>query len=398
MRSTIASLTILGALLLASQASAQGLLALQNRADLRESQPLTYSVGVTGGYDWLDYSADEMSLEDINSFFIQSDVGLMYGDADKQTPWNVGAEFGIIHYLDDAPRYDDTYYSARLAFNIVHNASQRLKISNNFYLAYEVEPDYAIGASTSLRNGQYLYGYDNFAVTYAWSERLSSTTAYTIEGIRYEDDIVSSFEDRLSHIVSQQFSYALSRKSHLVAEYRFRLTNYDEASNDYTSHYALAGIDQAWSERTTGSLRGGVEFYESDRVSEVAPYFEAALDHSVTKKTEAHLYGAVGFDGAELGDYNSRYTYRTGLTANHKVTERFSVTAGAHYVNSDYEGNGETTQDVTEHQIHASAGLAYRLWHHVSMDAQYSYTLLNSDDELREYDRNRVSLGLSAQF
>lgn len=398
MRSKIASLTILGALLIAGAASGQGLLALQNRADLRESQPLTYSVGVSGGYDWLDYDADELSLEDINSFFIQSGVGVMYGDADRQTPWNIGADFGIIHYLDDAPRYDDTYYSARLAFNIVHHASRRLKISNNFYLAYEVEPDYAIGASTSLRNGQYLYGYDNFSVSYAWSERFSTTTSYTIEGIQYEDDDVSTFEDRLSHIVAQQFAFALSRRTSLVGEYRFRVTNYAEASNDYTSHYVLAGIDQAWSERTTGSLRAGAEFYESDRVSEVAPYFEAALDHSVTRKTEAHLYGAIGFDGSELGDYNSRYSYRSGLTASHKVSERFSVNAGAHYVYSDYEGDGETTEDVNEHQIHASAGLAYRLWHNVSMDAQYSYTLLTSDDEFRDYNRNRISLGLSAQF
>ena len=80
------------------------------------------------------------------------------------------------------------------------------------------------------------------------------------------------------------------------------------------------------------------------------------------------------------------------------MTDRLALNGGLHYVYSDYEGNGDTTKNVTEQQVHASAGLAYRLWNKVSMDAQYSYTLLNSDDVLREYDRNRVSLGLSAQF
>ena len=65
--------------------------------------------------------------------------------------------------------------------------------------------------------------------------------------------------------------------------------------------------------------------------------------------------------------------------------------------NSNYTA-GLRPEDMTENEVNASAGLAYRLWNNVSMDAQYSYTLLSSGDELRDYDRNRVSLGLSAQF
>ena len=48
--------------------------------------------------------------------------------------------------------------------------------------------------------------------------------------------------------------------------------------------------------------------------------------------------------------------------------------------------------------ILVSAGMSYLLWSNVSMNAQYSYTLLTSDDENREFDRNRVSLGMSASF
>lgn len=398
MRAKLASLTILGTAFALTGASAQGLLSLQNQSDFRESQPLTFSVGASGGYDRLHYKADNNGIADIDSFYIQGGVGMMYSNADKRTPWSLGADFGVLNYLDDAPGTDDTFYNARIAINLAHQASQRLKLVNNFYVTYEVEPDYAIGASTGLRNGQYFYGYESFAVSYAWSERLSSTTSYTLDGIRYEDDEVGRSEDRLSHVIAQQFSYSLNRNTKLVGEYRYRITDYDSAPNDYTSHYLLAGIDQAWSERTTGSIRAGAELYQSDRVDKTAPYFEVGVDHATSKKTSVHVYGFVGFDGAELGDYNSRYAYRAGVTANHRVTDRFSLNGGLHYVYSDYEGNGSTTSNVTEQQVNASAGLAYRLWNNVSMDAAYSYTLLSSDDALREYDRNRVSLGLSAQF
>lgn len=398
MHAKLAGLLFLALLVVGTSARAQGLLALQNQAEFRESQPLTFLLGASGGYDRLNYKSSDAGLQDIDSYFIQGTVGALYSDADARTPWSIGADFGVLNYLDDTEGAEDTYYNARLAANIAHQASKRLRLANNFYLTYEVEPDYAVGASTALRNGQYFYGYENFAVSYAWSERFSTTTSYTLDGIKYEEDEIGSYEDRLSHVIAQQFSYSLNRTTKLVGEYRYRITNYDSAPNDYTSHYALVGIDQAWSERTSGSLRAGAEFYESDRVSETGPYFEVGLDHAASKKTNIHFYGSIGFDGAELGDYDSRYAYRTGLTATHRVTDRLSLSGGLHYVHSDYQGNGDTTEDVTEDQIHASAGLAYRLWNNVSMDAQYSYTLLNSDDELREYDRNRVSLGLSAQF
>jgi len=397
MRAITASLSLLGVFLICADASAQGLTELQNQAQFRESQPLTFLLGTGGGYDRLHYKEDDNGIQGIDSFFIQGSAGVLYSDADAQTPWSIGADFGILNYLDNVEGAEDTYYNARVAFNVTHQVSRRLKLANNFYATYEVEPDLAIGASTALRNGQYFYGYENFAVSYAWSERLSSTTSYTLDGIRYQDSDVGDAEDRLSHLIAQQFSWSLNRRTKLVGEYRFRITNYDTAPNDYTSHYALVGIDHAWSERTTGSMRAGAEFYKSDRVSETAPYFEAGFDHAASKKTSLHGYVAIGFDGAELGGYDSRYAYRAGMTAIHRVTDRFSVNGGLHGVYSDYNGNSETP-DVMEAQIQASAGLAYRLWNNISMDAQYSYTLLNSDDELREYDRNRVSLGLSAQF
>lgn len=398
MRIPLLMLSLIGIVAATASSHAQGLLALRNPTDFKDDLPMTYSVGVQGGFDLLNYKNNSNGLSDIDSFFIEGTVGATYSDNDPTTPWNVGADFGVIHYLDDAPRYDDTYYSARVAFNIAHQASRRLRLQNNFFLTYEVEPDYSVGASTSLRNGQYLYGYNNFSLSYAWSERFSTVTSYTIDGIQYQDDLVSSFEDRLSHIIAQQFVYAITRNTKLVTEYRFRLTNYANLSDaDYTSHYVLAGVDHAWSERTTGSVRAGAEFYNSDRVSDVAPYAEASLNYELGRLTDLQWYHALGFDASEIGSYDSRYSYRTGLTVAHQFSDRLTVNAGAHYVYSEYDG-GDTQPGVTEQEVHASAGLAYRLWQNVSMDAEYSYTLLTSDDDFRDYDRNRVSLGLSASF
>lgn len=397
-----------GVLLATLPVHGQGLLAIgQQNADYPDSIPLTWTLSAGGGYESINYSNLSPELENVDSYFINGGIGVVYGVNERVTKWNVGADFGVIQYLDDVERAEDLYYNARLAFNISHQFSRRLTVSNNFYLTYEIEPDYGVGVTTGRRAGQYLYGYNNLSVAYAWSERISTTTGYTIDGIRYTDnDLVGEFEDRTSHLFSQQVSYAMSRTTKLVGEYRFGYTDFRntpsaggiQATNpDYTSHYILAGVDQAWSDRTSASFRAGAEFYQSDRSDETAPYLEASIDYAVSRKTHARVYAQLGYDASELGLYDSSYALHIGATATHQFTERLSGNVGLHYVHSDYSGN-DAVESSSEDEINATVGLSYNFWNNLSLDANYSYTTISSDTEFRDYDRHRVNLGLNATF
>ncbi len=377
----------------------QGLTAVRDfSGDFTEQQPLTFSITGRSGYDSLHYAVPSPFLEDFDSYYVQGGVGLSVVDIDPTTPWSLALDLGAIHYLDGIPRYDDTFYNARIAFNIAHQISQRLKISNNFYLTYEVEPNFATGASTTLYNGQYLYGYNNFNVSYAWSQRFSTTTSLTVDGITYEDNVVSALEDRLSVLIAQQFSYALSKRTSLAAEYRYRVTDYRYRDDvDAQSHFALVGVDHAWSQRATASFRVGAEFFKSDRTEQTSPYAEVAYSYLVARKTTARWFGSVGYDAAELGGYESRYALRTGLNVAHQVTKRFGVNAGVSYAYSTFD-SGVAGRDVEEHSLLLSTGLSYQVLENVSLDARYSYSVLRSDDSLREFDRNNVSVGVTASF
>lgn len=394
------ALLLAGVLLAAAPAHGQGLLAIGQQSDYPENVPLTYNVSVGGGYDSINYGP---GVEDVDSLFINGGVGILYGQNDRITKWNVGADLGVIQYLDDTERSEDLYYNARLSFNIAHEFSRRLSASNNLYFTYEIEPDYGIGATSSRRSGQYVYGYNNTSVAYAWSERVATTTGYTVEGIRYtDDDTVGEFEDRTSHTFSQQVSYAWSRTTKIVGEYRFRLTDYRNTpagtiNPDYTSHYLLAGVDQAWSERTTASVRAGAEMYQSDRSDETSPYIEASINYALTRQTTARFYGQAGYDGSELGLYDSRYSYRAGIIADHQFSDRLTGSAGLHYVHSEFNGNSDVPS-TTDDEINASIGVSYNFWNNLSLDANYSFTTISSDTEFRDYDRHRVNLGLNATF
>jgi Putative beta-barrel porin 2 len=381
-------------------AHAQGLVGIQNYSgDLTEDSPLQFSATARGGYDNLEYDNPLPGQENFESYYGQVGLGLTYTDADQVTPWSVALDLGAIHYFDSIPRYDDTFYNARLSFNIVHQINQRLKISDNFYLSYEAQPNLALGGTTTLFNGQYLYGFNNFNVSYAWSQRFSTTTSYTVDGIAYEDGEVSAAEDRLSHLIAQQFSYAVTRNTSVVGEYRYRHTTYRNSDGrDFGSHFVLAGIDQAWSQRFTGSFRAGAEFFSSDRTSSTAPYAEVALNYAVARRTQARWFGSLGYDAAELGNFSSRYSVRTGATLNHQFTKRFGANAGLQYVYSDFDSNTAGTDSLTEHSMLLSAGLRYQVLENLSVDANYNYSILNSDDDTRNFQRNNVSLGVTASF
>lgn len=384
--------------LFTGQAMSQGLTSVRDfSADFGEDVPVTWSFTTRGGYDSLSYKVQSPFLEDFDSYYVQGGAGVTYADSDPTTPWSTTLDLGAIHYLDGIPRYDDTFYNARVAFNIAHQLSQRLKISNNFYLTYEAEPNVATGATTTLYNGQYLYGYNNFNVSYAWSQRFSTTSSLTVDGITYEDDSVSGLEDRLSVLISQQFSYAMTQLTSLAAEYRYRITDYSDRDDvDAQSHFVLAGVDHAWSERSTGSFRVGAEFFKSDRSENTSPYGEVAFNYMVARQTTARWFGSVGYDASEIGGFDTRYSVRTGVNVNHQVNKRVGVNGGLSYAYSTFDGGADT--DVTEHTLLLSTGISYQMLENLSLDARYSYSILQSDDSLREFDRNNVSLGITASF
>jgi len=380
-------------------AFSQGLSAIQNfSADFSAEEPWLWSAGVSVGYDSLEYDQVTPGIEGFDSSYLNAFVGVARTKVDPTTPWKLSADIGAIHYLSDLAQFDSNFYNSRVAFNISHQLSARLKISNNLFVTYASQPNLAQGATTTAFGGQYLYGFNNFNVSYAWSQRFSTTTSVTVDGIAYEDELISQAEDRLSQLVAQQFSYSLTRRASLTAEYRFRNTTYTNAvDRDFQSHFVLGGMDYAWSERFAGSFRAGAEFYDSERASNVAPYAEVALNYAVARKTRAQWFGSLGFDGAELANYESRYALRTGANLSHQITKKLAVNTGLQYSFSDFDGGG-VIADVVEHSVLFSAGVSYQVLENLSVDASYNYSILQSDNSSREFTRNNVSLGLTASF
>lgn len=396
MNKLITSFVTLSALSAGSAAFGQGLLSIRPERDEFEKKiPFVITLDAGAGYD----SNTNLSKDnEEDSVYGTIGAGLQYQGGDRRTLWDVSLSYGGFYYFDAPENQDDYLQSARLGFNLRHKVNPRLTISDSLYFAYEFEPNYAVGAGTTRRTEPYIYGYNDVNVSYAWSRKFSTVTGYTISGIDYTEDNFEG-ESYLSHLFHQEFRFAYSRTTTLAFDYRFGLAQYDNGFGDYTSHYFLAGLDHSFSRLFTGSFRAGVEMRDRDNGgTSTNPYFEGSLNYALERDTSLNYYVRIGSEDSAIGDFQDRYSFRTGLTASHKFTERLRNTLGLHYIHDEFDDSSGSDTSFDEDVLAASVGFDFALYKNISLNTSYSFTTSSSGNEGREYDRHNVSVGVKATF
>ena len=203
----------------------------------------------------------------------------------------------------------------------------------------------------------------------------------------------------ISNTFANEFRYAWSRVDTLALTYRLQFAEYDNGIGDFTSNYLLVGLDHKFAPRTTGSFRVGAEFRDRENFgSDTMPYFEGSLAHSVSRKTAVRWYTRIGMESTDISGFGDRYSYRTGLTANHQFTARLSANTGLHYIHDIFEGSPVSGSDFDEDVFAFSLGANYNLYRNVTVNAGYSLTVSNSGNEFRDFDRHMFTAGIGARF
>ena len=80
-----------------------------------------------------------------------------------------------------------------------------------------------------------------------------------------------------------------------------------------------------------------------------------------------------------------------------------SLFGGVNYIYTDYEdltdeSRAAGAEEGNESLINLNAGFSYQLSDALYLTGSYNYTTSISDFDDREYDRNRVQLGVQATF
>ena len=398
-------------LLAAGVASGQGLYFVGSEA--QESLPLKWAVGANLIYD--DNVSPGFGPKE-ESFAVNPYVGVSLVNITPQTTWDIYARLGLIYYFDAPNGIDETNSQSRAGINLTHRFNERLRFSSRNFISYELEPDYSYGYASSRQVGEYFYWQTDNSVGYRWTERFATYTGFRLTGADYTD---VDNNDRFTWELYNQFRYQLSPQTVLTADYRYGQTEGDGLANDSTNQYALLGVEHRFSPNTIAILRAGAQFRDVDTGdSETSPYVEFALNSQLTQQFRLRSfvrYGIEDYDTVQSFDtdndnlfdstveYQDRRTLRFGVSGDYAFNPTVSLFGGIDYIPTDYSGAvavagtpplGDQDEDI----FNAYIGVSYRFTDYLIGTASYNYTDSSSDLAGRDYDRNRINVGVSAEF
>ncbi|MBL6922182.1 MAG: outer membrane beta-barrel protein [Akkermansiaceae bacterium] len=387
--------------------SAQSLFDLAPSNDDSEPLPLTWTAGASVGFD--DNAAPFFIGEDQSSLFGSAYVGASFLSRTPATTTEFFARLGVVHYFDDIEvgglSADQSSEVAGFGLNWTNRISDRLRIVSRNNLNKQREPDYAQGFQGSV-SGDYLRWSTDQAVGYRWSERLGTYTGVRYDDVSYDD--IDGF-DRSSLTFYNDFRYQLSPQT--VATFTYRHTEVDGGlESDSTNSYFLVGLEHRFSPNTLGVIKAGVQNRDVDGGGEgSSPYVEASLRSQINEQFAISSYlrygvedyarrivlggiGAIPFEGSE--------TLRLGLTGTYGLSEQLSLNAGVNYVSLGYVDSFLAgLPDVDEESLNLSVGFRLELSDTMWLDGSYNFETLSSDiGSIREYDRNRINLGINTTF
>lgn len=389
----------------------------------KESIPLKWIVGADLTYDD-NVNPTALGGGGGDATSINPYVGLSFVSAGAQTTWGVFARLGMIYYLDSPTGVsDDTFGQARIEANMTHRFNERLRFTSRNFIAYELEPNYAYGYASSRQVGEYFYWQTDNSLGYRWTERLATYTGIQLTGLDYDSTVPNA--DRFTATLYQQFRYQLSPQTVLTAEYRYAETDGDAVASDATDHYILAGIEHRFSPTTILVARAGAQIHEVDAVNSsdsTDPYFELALNSQINSSfsVKAFLrYSLENYDTVravgtpvDLYEFDARSTLRVGVSAEYAISQKLSLYGGIDYIPSQFDDGRNVADDgdpltaappptasgLSEDLINVYVGVSMKLTDYLKGSITYNYTDSNSDLIGNSYDRNRVTVGVNAEF
>ena len=183
---------------------------------------------------------------------------------------------------------------------------------------------------------------------------------------------------------------------------------YGSKSRDSASHGAHIGVSHQLTGNITLNAMVGASYTANDndpfnhsRV--VSPTANVSVNYTYLPGsyvqfgvTQAHNATDVVQPGANGGITQYQDTTAVYADWNHKITEKLSATLIGQYTYSSYEAGASNGN--ADSAVNASVNLTYQFTRHFSADAGYNFDELFSGLAGRPFIRNRVYLGLSANY
>jgi opacity protein-like surface antigen len=368
-----------------------------------------------------------------------------YGYAGEQTSFNLGYAFTARYFDKKAPgRADKSDYTHTFDADLSHVFSPRVDINASESFVIGQEPDLLRNtASTQPIDGDNIRNFASIELNLDATRLLGFSIGYNNSIYDYDDagavfagTVVASpsnsgIYDRMEHALRLDSRWKIRPMTTGIVGYTFTQTAYsgDEAiSGDTTiaagtpggvvlsdfrdsrGHRLYVGLDQIFNNTLSASARIGAEFadYINDPAGETdaSPYAMLALTYqyqTTTAVSAGATYSRTAASGSVFGggagfirDMESISIYGS---VKHELAAKLFLSGTASAFQSTYNAPGSPLIDGQSYIAYAlGLDLSYQFNPNLSGHVGYNYDHLTDDPLLRDYDRNRVYLGVTAGF
>jgi hypothetical protein len=382
--------------------------------DAQESSPLKWAVGVN--LIWDDnvnptVPAGVPGFED-DVLSINPYVQANFINITPQTTVDLYARLGAIYYFDEPAAFgsDDVYPDAKLGFNLTHRFSERLRWVSRNFVSYQLEPDYDYGFASSRLADAYLYWSTDQALGFRWTERFATYTGVRFSGLDYDSLVLN--QDRTYWEIYNQFRFQATPQTVLTFDYRYQQVDAGGLASDSTNQYLLAGIEHRVSPTTILVFRGGAQLREVDTLGgddSTSPFAELMIRSRINDQFNVRAYVRYSVEDWDtvLGgiEFDNTTTIRAGVSADYALSPMVNIFGGIAYIGRDYD-DGRVLgtpipvpgANISEDMVNAYIGVSVKVTDWLYAQASYNYTNASSDVVARDYDRNRISIGMRAEF
>lgn len=317
--------------------------------------------------------------------------------------------FGATYYPDRSGSSFDLSHDFLARVN--HSFSDRFNLDVRDRVLNTTQPEISSGATVNRVAGSFVENTFTMQGTAQWMPKLSTVTTFTNDYFGYDDPTQSLYNDRDVNILQNDFRFLLTSTTTLVAGGTYTDVGYANSfvpagataavRRDWQSYTGYVGLDYNISpEILLGARVGGVEADYQSLGSALNPYASAFATWQIGPRSSLSFNYVHTVSQTDVNNYDSQ------VSDNFAITGRYMITLLTARLQGDYnlgvsDANSSLVAgagDFLENTLGVDFGLSYELNKYLNLSLNYSYTHVNSDDPGRAYDRNVVSLGLTATY
>jgi len=353
----------------------------------------------------------------------------------QQTDIGVRYTFGMYYYFQRADNgIDPLDYTHQADIWLDHSFNERFKLNISDSLAIAQDPQLLQGGTPVRVNGNNVANRAVVTLDSEWTREFSTSTHYGNNLYIYNNDTTNSVSgadpsyaallNRMEQNVGNDFQWTFSPETMAFVGYTFSWVRYNEnelisptvgpikyysKSRDYNSHYIYVGVSEEFSPNLSGSARVGA--VETDNYNDpvsaytsLAPYADINITYTYipgsyvqagfTQDQNATDVVAPNPNNGHLTQYQKSSVFYS--TINHQITPNLTGSLIGQYQYSVYQDGAYS--GTGDSDLSAGINFNYLINRHFSANTGYNFDELFSNLPGRANNRNRVYIGLSANY